>query len=316
VITMPELDFVQERINKARQRYLEALNSYRPDGKKDAETIVNEFLSKLLEPDPDRSNIARQEAQETIALIKQFRAVEIRFTYHIALLGLQLDLTVTSLETIVFRRYMDAVIGGPAAAGSDAPPLEQVLQFGRRLQRAIQAQGPAAQEAMAQAAVVGNQYAYLANSASMLLFMRKATLRSFAGEHLDEKSWLGLLADFDKELNEITADIALDKSIEFIAERAADVFGIALAGVPVGTLAKGSAKILTKVIRKREIDLRPGATDQMQLLLEQLRAENAMFEEFDKQYSKTMALFDELAHVGRPTTGGLPSNDAMSPPGR
>src|SRR5882672_1560804 len=93
----PNLQSVEECVNKSREQFLEASKIYEKDGPDDGRAVTERFLSKFLASEPKRSPYARDFATEAIQRVRDFGSVREKITAEIVDVSLLVSSVVTRL---------------------------------------------------------------------------------------------------------------------------------------------------------------------------------------------------------------------------
>jgi hypothetical protein len=262
------LDAIQCQVAESRHAFLKALEEHHDE---DGQVVVEKFLLEFLSPEQERSQLAREFANETIELIRGFGAEAANMAQSVLIAKLKMETVVNGATLDVLKAAMEK-IGTPSASADFAA---------------------AAKRAMDKAIEAGVHLDKVQAMAANIVQMRTLALKAFRDENI-RLSLADLLKRLRAEADKDAKDKLADEAWAEAKELAEELGGLAIDEAPVLRWRKILEKV-GKIVGPKKVDTSPGGTDAMLDLLGQLRKENKALAALDRSYENALRRFDELA---------------------
>jgi hypothetical protein len=266
---LEDLDAIQKKVNDSRAEFLAALDSYERKCSNDGKDISEKYLHKQTLPDPDFADASREQAKETIALLRAFGNIRVSVTMDVALINKRMEATILMLHVAILGEATNAMTGQSLDA------FKKAVESGTKDAVSIG-------EAVVKVHIIG---------ASVLL-LRQATLEGFRAKYI-ERSIYDQFVRLREELKSMSKSEAVSKGLSVAIDGALHTLNIAADTSLLVKVIKGGWKAYESV-KPREPEIQKGSTDAMQLLCQQLKAEGAVFEQLKVVCQEAHAEFDRV----------------------
>jgi hypothetical protein len=290
-----DLDLLQKRVNEARKNFLDASEACERDDALGKE-IASNYLKRFLDDDPKRAEIAKEHAREANELLDRFGSNQASIANKVSLVAIKVQSAVTSL-TLHFMR--SASKGGklPDAAALPTDPTLAAIAAARAFTEGSKvAIDTARDEVFANAEEMGKHLVNVMTLATVAILMRHATLLKFRREKLDV-GWSDIGSRAAEQLKEQTKDELIQRSWDLTLEVLAEIAGEVISDLsPLHKVPK-YVKILAKIVGVKKADTKPGGTDDMLMLLGELRKESTLISGINDAYEHAMDEIDRLAKI-------------------
>ncbi|MVV49416.1 hypothetical protein EJA72_14385 [Pseudomonas sp. PB120] len=288
----PDLEEIQRRLNEGLKAFIEAeKNSVEDDelGRK----IVKTYLAKFRDDNPDWSERVKQFALEAQLHIDGFEVKRGALSSRVCMAHMQMKVAITSIMIQGFQ-VQQASFNRSTSEEGDAVESDPTLKALNELKR-LSADTKRAEEnlniyqaeAQLRAAEIGNLVIRVQCLATVALLMRRSLFQMLARDKLDV-SWEEVARRISEALEGSPKDWPVTKALDIAGRVAIEIVKIVIEDkLPVATV-HSIFKILGEQLGVRKADTKPGGTNDMFNLLEELEKLDDLLGQLDRTYTKAM----------------------------
>jgi hypothetical protein len=267
-----ELLKMQARVNKSREGFVEAVAQYHAAGGSEAAQLTLTFLEKLIGPEANYNELAREQAEEALAIVRSFSTVQASLATQVALVATSLNMFGLSSTARVAKAHMDDMANRLSA-------VTEALRSGSRAMLEESQASSVITATRANATRLGYMVADLQDLAARVVNARTTHLRAFREDHL-VLDW----NDVWQRIKDQVVKAAKDDGWNLLLQAVSALVGHTLPNLPKWYKT-------VKALRDPKTKFDHNAVDAMQSLLIELRLENKLLETTLEKYS---IAFDEL----------------------
>ncbi len=291
-----DLISLQAKVNETRDYYLEQEQLYDETSEEDERRIVEDYLVKFCDDNPDRSEIAKNTAASVIAEIGAFRSTRADLSSKILTARFSMDLFLGALQTFAIQEMMDG-FNRSAQEFLDRLRGDSTGQVGESVDlKAV------IHQINRDAFSIGNEVAHVQQLAGDIINVRRETLQSIRKGYLTVTFWEAL-QNMAEHLANTPKDEIVERSWNALAEAVAEIIEYILEEEIPTARVRRMLEALSKAIGMRKAQTEPGNTDQMQNLLPLLLEGRVAIEELN-------SAMDQIAEMHRQISERVGLQDA------
>jgi hypothetical protein len=288
----PDLEDLQRRLDEGLKAFIDADEKSIEDDES-GRRIIESYLADFRDNNPKRAEKTRQSALEAQRYITSFPEKRVAFASKVNLVHMKMEQAITALLIRGFEVQQEPFNVPPVDAGDavEHDPTSSALKAFKKLSDDTrQAQENLERykaEAFPRAAEIGNLVIRVQCLATIALLMRRSTFQTFSRDKLDV-SWEEIGRRISEALKGAPKDLPVAKALDVAGKIAIEIVKVVIEEkLPVSTVHHIFTR-LAQILGVRKADTKPGGTDDMLKLLEQLEKENDLLDQLDRTYNQAM----------------------------